>query len=132
MRPSLALAISAVSFFAVGIPFILAPGLVLSAIGWPEPSDTAIVLARDGGVMFTAVGIIDWWARNAVGTTLLALLWGNTFIRVAGGGLNLLEFVIGLTPPELALGLAVALIVDVAFIVMLALALRRAYAGGPQ
>lgn len=127
MRPSLVLSINAVFFFLVGIVFIVAPGPIMSAIGWPETPDPAIVLARDGGVMFTAVGIIDWWSRNAVGTPLLGLLWGNMFIRVIGGGLNLWEFSIGLTPSALGAGIAAALVVDVAFIVILALALRSAY-----
>ena len=128
MEPRLALAISALSFLLIGVPFVVAPAEVMSAVGWPATPNEAVVIARDGGVLMIGLAIIDWFGRAAVGGPLIALLWGNLFIRVGGAVANSWEFAIGLTPAEVAVGLAVALAVDLAFIIMLALALRRAHA----
>jgi len=126
MRPSLALAIGAVGFLVVGVPFVVAPAQIMSAVGWPATPNEAVVIARDGGVLMIGLAIIDWFGRDAVGRPLRALLWGNIVIRAGGAVANSWEFAVGLTPSDLAAGLAVALAVDVAFIVMFALALRRA------
>jgi len=126
MRPSLALSIGAVTFILPGLLLVLAPAQIMSAIGWPATPNEALVLARDGGVLMIGLGIIDWLARDAVGAPLRGLLRGNIVVRVGGAVVNGWEFATGLTPSELAAGLAVALAADIAVIIVFALALRRA------
>src|SRR6476620_1978909 len=98
MRPRLALSIGAVFNVIVGLPLLLAPGLLLSALGFGDIPDVALVQARDLGTVLVGVGIIDWLARDAVGTPLRGLLWGNLFIRLALMIVNIWDFATGLLP----------------------------------
>jgi hypothetical protein len=127
MRPSLALSIGAASFVLLGPLFVIAPAQMLSSFGWPATPNEALVVARDAGVLMTGLAIIDWLARDAVGASLRGLLWGNIFIWGGSAVVNSWEFVTGMTPSALA-GLAAVLVVDIALIIVFALALRNAEA----
>jgi hypothetical protein len=128
MRPRLALSIGGVFYILLGIPGLLAPAQVLSAVGLPIP-DVALHLARDVGVLAIGVGLIDWLARDAVGAPLRGLLWANILIRIAAGVLTGLEIAAGVLPVTTFGGpAAVTYLTSIALIVMFGLALRRAYA----
>ncbi len=126
MRPSLALTIGAVFHIFVGLPILLAPAQMLSALGIAAPPDIALVQARDTGTVIIGVGIINWLARDAVGAPLRGLLWGNIFIRVAAMVVNYWELSVGLIPSGAASFFPALTAINVALIVMFALALRRA------
>jgi hypothetical protein len=126
MRPSLALTIGAIFHILVGLPILLAPDQMLSALGIAAPPDIALVQARDTGTVIIGVGIINWLARNAVGAPLRGLLWGNIFIRVAAMVVNYWELSVGLIPSGAASFFPALTAINVALIVMFALALRRA------
>jgi hypothetical protein len=126
MRPSLALSIGAVFHILVGLPILLAPAQMLSALGIAAPPDIALVQARDTGTVIIGVGIINWLARNAVGAPLRGLLWGNIFIRVAAMVVNYLELAAGLIPSVAASLFPILTVINIALIAMFALALRRA------
>jgi len=125
MRPSLALAIGALFSILVGLPSVFAPAQTLFAFGFAMPIE-GLVPARSNGVLLVGVGLIDWLARGAVGPPLRGLLWGNIFIRVAETLLNGWELAAGMLPPTASGVLVAAAGVDIALIVMFALALRRA------
>jgi hypothetical protein len=126
MRPSLALSIGAVFHILVGLPLLLAPDQMLSALGIATPPDIALVQARDTGTVIVGVGIINWLARDAVGAPLRGLLWGNIFIRVAAMVVNYWELAAGLIPSGAVGFFPFLTAINVALIVMFALALRRA------
>jgi hypothetical protein len=126
MRPSLALSIGAVFSVLVGLPILLAPAQLLSALGILAPPNIALVQARDTGTVLIGLGIINWLARDAVGAPLRGLLWGNLFIRVAAMVVNYWELATGLMPSGAASLFPVLTAINVALIVMFALALRRA------
>jgi hypothetical protein len=94
-------------------------------LGSPRP-DIALVWARDAGTVIIGVGIINWLARNAAGTPLRGLLWGNIFIRVAAMVVNYWELAAGQIPSGAASFFPALTAINVALIVMFALALRRA------
>ena len=123
MRPSLALAIGAVFSVVSGLALVLAPGQLLSPLGFAA---TAEIQARDAGVLLIGVGIIDWFARDAVGAPLRGLLLGNLFIRVAGMAVNYWELAAGLMPRAAAGIFPVLTVINIVLIVVFALALRRA------
>ena len=126
MRPSLALSIGAVFRILVGVPTLFAPAQVLSLLGVAMPTE-GLVPARDVGVLLTGVGIIDWLARDAVGAPLRGLLWGNIFIRAVEMVVNVWEIASGLIVTTMGgASLAATLGLNIALIVMFALALRRA------
>lgn len=129
MRPSLALSIGAVFYILFGLLIVLAPAQVLSAAGWPPAPDQALVPARDAGTLLITLGIINWLARNAVGAPLRALLWGNILRSAASMVVNGWEVAAGIIPSTVLGGLLAAFGVDIALIVMFAMALRRAEAG---
>jgi hypothetical protein len=129
MRPSLALAIGAVFSVVIGLPILLAPAQMLSALGIAAPPDIALVQARDTGTVLIGVGVINWLARDAVGAPLRGLLWGNLFIRVAAMVVNYWELAIGLMPSGAASLFPALTAINVALIVMFALALRNAQEG---
>jgi hypothetical protein len=130
MRPSLALSIGAAFNILFGLPLVLAPAQMLSAFGWPATPNVSLVPARDAGTVLIGVGLIDWFARDAVGAPLRGLLWGNIFIRVAAMAVNGWELAAGIIPTT-ALTAFGGLLVPVAFgpnialIIMFALALHR-------
>ena len=126
MRPSLALSIGAVFGILVGLPTLFAPAQVLSLLGVAMPTE-GLVPARDVGVLLSGVGIIDWLARDAVGTPLRGLLWGNIFIRAVEMVVNVWEIAAGLIVTTMGgASLAATLGLNIALIVVFALALRRA------
>jgi hypothetical protein len=126
MRPSLALSIGAVFNILIGLPLVLAPAQVLSALGTTMPTE-GLVPARDVGVLLAGVGIIDWLARDAVGAPLRGLLWGNIFIRAVEMVVNVWEIAAGLLVTTMGgASLAATLGLNTALIVIFALALRRA------
>jgi hypothetical protein len=129
MRPSLALSIGAAFNILFGLPLLLAPAQILSAFGLATPSE-ALVPARDSGVLLIGVGIIDWLARDAVGAPLRGLLWGNIFIRVAGMVVNLWEVSAGIIGASGAT-IAAAGGINIAIIIVFALALRNAGSANP-
>jgi hypothetical protein len=126
MRPSLALSIGAVFHILVGLPILLAPSQMAAALGIAAPPDIALVWARDAGTVIIGVGVINWLARNAVGAPLRGLLWGNIFIRVAAMVVNFWELAVGQIPSGAAGFFPVLAAINLALIVMFALALRRA------
>jgi hypothetical protein len=126
MQPSLALSIGAVFNILFGLALVFAPAQILSAAGWPATPDVALIPARDAGTLLVTLGIIDWLARDAVGAPLRGLLWGNLFRPAASIVVNSWETVAGMIPAA-TLGITVAAFgVDIALIVVFALALRRA------
>jgi len=129
MPPSLALAIGAVFSVVIGLPILLAPAQMLSALGIAAPPDIALVQARDTGTVLIGLGVINWLARDAVGAPLRGLLWGNLFIRVAAMLVNYWELTIGLMPSGAASLFPALTAINVALIVMFGLAPRQAYGG---
>ena len=126
MRPSLALSIGAVFSILIRLPLLIAPDVMLSALGLGNVA-SALVLARDTGTVLIGVGIIDWLARDAVGTPLRGLLWGNLFIRVAAMIVNSWEFAAGIMPATVSPSFFVAGVgINIALIIVFVLALRRA------
>jgi hypothetical protein len=78
------------------------------------------------GTLLIGVGVIDWFARDAVGAPLRGLLWGNIFLRVGAIVVNGWEFATGQLPGVSGATLAVLIAITVALVVVFALALRRA------
>jgi len=126
MRPSLALSIGAAFNILFGLPLVFATAHVLSAFGWAATPNEALVPARDTCVLLIGVGIIDWLAWNAVGAPLRGLLWGNIFIRVAGMVVNLWEISAGIISGASGTTIAAAIGVNIALVIVFAVALRRA------
>ena len=126
MRPRVALTIGAVFHVLVGLPTLIAPGELASALGLSDVPSIALVWARDVGTLALGVGIIDWLARDAVGGPLRGLLWGNIFIRVAAMAVNNWELATGQIPSAAAPLFPFLIVINVALIVVFALALRRA------
>jgi hypothetical protein len=125
MRPSLALAIAAVYGLVVGIPFVLVPAQVLSAVGLGTPNE-ALIQLRDHGVTLIGVGIISWMARNATGAPLRGLLWGSIFIQVGHIAVQVWDIAAGIIPPAVAAAGAPFFVIPLALVIVYALALRRA------
>jgi len=126
MRPSLALSIGAVIYILLGLALVLAPAQLLSASGWPTTPNEMLVPARDGGTLLIVLGIIDWLARDAVGAPLRGLLWGNILRPVASMVVNGWEFAAGIVPPAVSGVLVAGFGLNIALIIVFALALRRA------
>jgi hypothetical protein len=126
MRPSLALSIGAVFYLLLGLPLVFAPAQLLTTIGWPAPPVEALVPSRDLGTLLITMGIINGLARNAIGMPLRGLLWANIFRPAASMAVNSWEIAAGDVPATVLGAVLVAgYIIDVALIVMFALALRR-------
>jgi hypothetical protein len=121
MSPRLALSIGAVLAVLFGAALALAPVQMLSGFGLGTPTEAQIV-SRDVGVTLIGLGIINWLARDATGTALRGLLWGNIFIQVAEFVVNGWEVVAGLLPGSAAGGLVLHLVLAGIFV----LGLRRA------
>jgi hypothetical protein len=126
MSPRLALSIGSLFSLLSGIPILLAPAQMLQALGIAAPPDFALVPARDTGTVLIGVGIIDWFARDAVGAPLRGLLWGNIFIRVGAMAVNGWEFATEQLPGVSTTTIAVLAAFSVALVVVFVLALRRA------
>ena len=127
MRPSLALSVGAVFNILAGLLLLLAPAQLLTSAGWPSTPDVALVPARDAGTLLLVLGVIDWLARDAVGGPLRGLLWGNLLRPIASIVVNGWEIAAGFIPASVLGGVTVAgFSVDIALIVVFALALRRA------
>jgi hypothetical protein len=125
MRPSLALTIGGAVSLLSGLLFLLAPDQVF-AFAWPTRPDEMLVVARELGVFVIGVGLIDLMARQAVGTPLRGLLWGNIFIRAGSIVLPVWEFAVGIIPTTALAGLVGAVSVHAVLIIVFLLALRRA------
>ena len=97
MKPRLILSIMAVFWVIAGLIGIFAPAQYMSAFGLGAPNE-AVIAVRDGGVVVIGLGIIDWLARDAVGSPLRGILWGNIFILVADAALNIFEIAAGIAP----------------------------------
>jgi len=121
MRPSLALSIGAVLAFIFGAALALLPDQMLAGFGLATPKE-ALVVSRDVGVTLIGLGIINWLARDATGSALRGLLWGNIFIQVAETVVNGWEVAAGILPSSAAGGL----IIHIALAVVFVLGLRRA------
>jgi len=126
MRPSVALSIGGIFYVLLGLITVLAPGQLVTAVGWPTPGDETLVPVRDGGTVLIVLGVIDWLARDAVGSPLRGLLWGNLLRPVGSVAVNVWEIATGAIPATVVGVAAVALAVDVALFVLFALALRNA------
>jgi hypothetical protein len=126
MRPSVALSIGGIFYVLFGLITLLAPAQLLTAAGWPPPSDETLVPARDSATVLIVLGVIDWLARDAVGSPLRGLLWGNLLRPVASVVVNVWEIATGAIPASVVGVAAVALGVDLALFVLFALALRNA------
>jgi hypothetical protein len=127
MRPSMALSIGAVFHVLVGLPLLIAPAQFATALGLADAPTIALVWARDIGTLALGVAVIDWLARDAVGAPLRGLLWGNIFIRVAAMVVNSWELAIGQIPSAAAAAFPFLLAINLALIIVFALALRRAW-----
>jgi hypothetical protein len=126
MRPSLALSIGAVIYILLGFALVLAPAQLLSASGWPTTPNEMLVPARDGGTLLIVLGIINWLARDAVGAPLRGLLWGNILRPAASMAVNGWEFAAGIVPATVLGVLVAGFGLNIALIIVFALALRRA------
>ncbi len=126
MRPSVALSIGGIFYVLLGLITVLAPGQLVTAVGWPTPGDETLVPVRDGGTVLIVLGVIDWLARDAVGSPLRGLLWGNLLRPVGSVAVHVWEIATGAIPATVVGVAAVALAVDVALFVLFALALRNA------
>jgi len=126
MRPSLALSIGAVFNIVFGLPLLLATAPMLAAFGWAATPNEALVPARDAAVLLLGMGIIDWLARDATGPPLRGLLWGNILTRAAAGAVNSWELAAGILPSAAVGVFPIGLGLNIALIVVFALALRRA------
>ncbi|HEX9835034.1 MAG TPA: hypothetical protein VGA66_18470 [Mycobacterium sp.] len=125
MRPRLALSIGAAFNVLAGLPILLATAQFFSVGGWPTAPDVALVPARDAGTLLIVLGIINWLGRGAEGAPLRGLLWGNILRPAASIVVNSWEYAAGILPATVVGGLVAAIVVDIALIVMFALALRR-------
>ena len=121
MSPTLALMIGAVVAILAGLGFALAPAQLLSGFGFTAPPE-AVVVTRDIGVTLVGLGILNWLARDAVGSALRAILIGNLFIQVAELVVNGWEIAVGLIPAQAAGGIVLHVVLGALFL----LALRRA------
>ncbi len=121
MRPQLSLSIGALAALVFGLALALAPAQMLSGFGLGTPVEGQIV-SRDVGVTLIGLAIINWMARDATGTALRGLLWGNIFIQAAEIVVNGWEIAAGILPSAAAGGLVIHLVLGIVF----ALGLRRA------
>lgn len=126
MRPRVALTIGAAFHVLVALPLLITPAQLASTLGVEAVQSIALVWARDAGTLALGVGIIDWLARDSVGAPLRGLLWGNIFIRVAAMAVNSWELVTGQIPSAAAPLFPFLIGINIALIIMFALALRRA------
>lgn len=126
MRPSLALSIGAGFYILIGLAILLAPAQLLSASGWPTTPNEMLVPARDAGTLLIVLGIIDWLTRDVVGAPLRGLLWANILRPVATMAVNGWEFAAGIVPATVFGVLMAGFALNVALIIVFALALRRA------
>jgi len=126
MRPRLALPIGAAFNVLAAVPLLFATARFLSLSGWPTTPDVALVPARDAGTLLIVLGVIDWLARDAVGAPLRGLLWGNILRPALSIVVNGWEFAAGIFPAGTFGVFVAAVVIDVALIVMFALALRHA------
>ena len=74
MQPRTALALGAAFSILLGVPLVVVPASMLSALGLAAPPDVALIQARDTGVLLIGLGVINWLARGAVGAPLRGLL----------------------------------------------------------
>jgi hypothetical protein len=126
MRPSLALSIGAAFNILAGLALVLAPAQLLSASGWPTTPNEMLVPARDAGTLLIVLGIINWVTRAVVGAPLRGLLWANILRPAASLVVNGWEWAAGIFPATLFGVTVAAFAVDIALIVVFALAVRRA------
>jgi hypothetical protein len=97
MTARAALSLIAVFWIVAGLVGLLAPAQYLSSFGLGAPAE-AVIAVRDGAVMLIGLGTLNWLVRDATGSTLRGLLWGNVFILVADAVVNIAEVVVGDLP----------------------------------
>lgn len=122
MKARNALALTAVFWIIAGLIGIVAPAPYLSSFGLGAPTE-AIIAVRDGGVVLIGLGMINWQARAATGSTLRAILWVNILILIGDAVVNLGELAGGLVPPGPWIGSFAG---TALFVLVLALGLRDA------
>jgi hypothetical protein len=83
MTARAALSLIALFWIVAGLVGLLAPAQYLSSFGLGAPAE-AVIAVRDGAVMLIGLGIMDWLVRDASGSTLRGILWGNIFILASG------------------------------------------------
>jgi hypothetical protein len=97
MPARVALSLMAVFWILAGLVGLLAPAQYLSSFGLGAPAE-AVIAVRDGGVVLIGLGIMVWLVRDARGSTLRSILWGNIFILLADAAVNIWEMVVGDVP----------------------------------
>lgn len=97
MTARAALSITAVFWVVAGLVGLLLPAQYMSSFGLAAPAE-AIIAVRDGAVVLIGLGIMDWLVRDARGSILRGILWGNIFILVADAAINIGEMVVGIAP----------------------------------
>ena len=121
MSSKLALIIGAITAVVFGLALALVPDQMLGGFGLSAPKE-AQVLSRDIGVTLIGLGIVNWLARNEVGTAVRALLIGNAFIQIAEAIVNGWEASTGILPSQAFGGVVLHVVLAVVFL----LPLRRA------
>jgi hypothetical protein len=97
MTARTALSLIAVFWIMAGLVGLFAPAQYLSSFGLGAPGE-AVIAVRDGAVVLIGLGIMVWLVRDARGSTLRSILWGNIFILVADAAVNIGEMAVGAVP----------------------------------
>jgi hypothetical protein len=79
------LAISAILAWIFGLGQLLAPSKFYAPMG-NELTPMLATMAQSYGATMIGLGVIDWWAREAQGRGLVAVLLGNLFVQVLNLG----------------------------------------------
>jgi len=108
-----------------GLLFALFPAQALSSFGLGTATE-ALIISRDAGITLIGLGIINWLARNATGSPLRALLWGNIFILVVDSAVNVWEIASGLIP----VAAAASFVIPIVLMFVLVMGLRSAAQAG--
>lgn len=118
MSSKLALSIGGVVAVVFGVALTLLPAAMLGGFGLGAPNE-AVILSRDVGVTLIGLGILNWMARDATGTSLRAILIGNLFVQAAEFVVNGYEIVSGALPGAAGGGLVIHVVMAVIFAIPL-------------
>lgn len=85
MKLSALLSVAAVLAILFGLAFTFVPGPTLALYGVGAPNAQHLLSAQFFGITLTAVGLIDWAARNAPDSDARpAIVLGNLTYTIAG------------------------------------------------
>jgi hypothetical protein len=114
MSARVVLIIGAAMALLFGLLLTLMPDQMLAGFGLDAPT-AARVLSRDVGVTLVGLGLLNWLARNATGSTLRALLIANLFVQIAELVVNGAELAVGDLPAPAAGGLVIHIVLGALF-----------------